>query len=183
MVDRSTHVRRRIGEKYNQDCLKRTVKHPVSVMIWSIISTHGPGAIYVVDGTMNSQQYCNEVISKHLIPQLRSWFPKSKNYIFMQDIAPCHTSKFTTEFLKRKCISVLPWPGNSPDLNPIENVWKMLKDKIATCHLTSKVELVNKIKDIWFHDTDVKRTIKNCTESMPRRIEAVINNKEDATKY
>ena len=42
--------------------------------------------------------------------------------IFMQDGAPCHGSKIVSEFLKEKKIKVLYWPGNSPDLNPIENL-------------------------------------------------------------
>ena len=48
---------------------------------------------------------------------------------FMQDGAPCHLSKVATEFLKKNKISVLGWPRISPDLNPIENPWAIMKDK------------------------------------------------------
>jgi transposase len=40
---------------------------------------------------------------------------------FLQDGAPCH---------KAKKVMVINWPGNSPDLNPIENAWNYIKDKL-----------------------------------------------------
>ena len=45
------------------------------------------------------------------------------------DGAPCHTAKVVKGFLDNKNIPTIKWPGNSPDLNPIENVWAYMKDK------------------------------------------------------
>ena len=42
--------------------------------------------------------------------------------VFTQDGVPCHRSKVATTFLAKDKIKVLDWPGNSPDLNPIENL-------------------------------------------------------------
>ena len=55
----------------------------------------------------------------------------------MQDGAPCYRSKLVGDFLKMKNIKTLDWPGNSPVLNPIENLWAILKDKAIDEHLTS----------------------------------------------
>ena len=48
----------------------------------------------------------------------------------MQDGAPCHRAKIATQFLKSKKIQILDWPGSNPDLNPIENLWTDLKNKV-----------------------------------------------------
>ena len=50
---------------------------------------------------------------------------------FKQEGPPCHSSKFVSDFLEKKNIKTLDWPGNSPNLNPIENLWAILKDNVA----------------------------------------------------
>ena len=60
--------------------------------------------------------------------------------IFMQDGASGHRSKLVSDFLKKN-IKTLDWLCNSPDLNPVENLWAMLKDKVADEHLTSDQDL------------------------------------------
>ncbi len=54
--------------------------------------------------------------------------------VFLQDGAPCHTSKRAMVYLKEKEdeFTVMDWPGNSPDLNPIENVWAHIKLKLKS---------------------------------------------------
>ncbi|KAJ3442125.1 transposable element-related [Anaeramoeba flamelloides] len=51
------------------------------------------------------------------------------NWILMQDGAPAHTSRSTKEYLSKKCSVLENWPPNSPDLNPIENLWGIMGKK------------------------------------------------------
>ena len=61
--------------------------------------------------------------------------------MFMQDSAPCYCLKLVSDFFKKKNIKRLDWLGNSPGLNPIENLLAILKDKMADKHLTSAKDL------------------------------------------
>ena len=64
----------------------------------------------------------------------------------MYDDASCHRSRIVSDFLKNKKVEVLQWPGNCPDLNPIEHLWKILKDKVAKKQPLSTKQLVDVIK-------------------------------------
>ncbi len=52
------------------------------------------------------------------------------DFIFQQDLAPAHSAKATSTWFKDHGIPVLNWPANSPDLNPIENLWGIVKRKM-----------------------------------------------------
>lgn len=150
MQNKAQFVRRRHGEKFNPDCVVQTVTHPTKVMIWSVISGKGTGRLYVVKGMMRQDQY-KEVLQNRLIPQLREWFPNGEPFIFMQDGAPYHTARFAITFLQEQNIPLLDWPGNSPDMNPIENVWKFMKREVAKDVVTYKTQLLEKIINVWIH--------------------------------
>ena len=102
--------------------------------------------------------------------------------IFMQNGAPCHRSKIVTQFLKSKKIQILDWPGNSPDLNPIENLWTVLKDKVFEKQPASAKELVDAIKPVWVHEFSAEYC-RSLVESMPKRLESIIKAKGGPTKY
>ena len=101
---------------------------------------------------------------------------------FMHEGAPCHKAKVVTSYLKKEKVEVLPWPGNSPDLNPIENLWKLLKDKIAEKQPTSAKHLCKIIKEVWVMEM-TPAYCQTLIHSMPSRIEAVIKNGGGHTKY
>jgi hypothetical protein len=179
--DNCRYVRRRQGEEYLPQCLVQKVKHPTKVMVWSVISFKEPGRLYIVNGMMNAEQY-KKVLETRLIPQLEDWFPDG-NCVYMQDGAPCHTANIIKDYFDGIGMEVLPWPGNSPDMNPIEGIWYNLKDRVNEVTTTNKRDLIERIVDVWFHNPDIAQLIAKYYASMPNRIAALIKAKGGATKY
>ena len=52
--------------------------------------------------------------------------------MYQRDNAPCHMAKTVGDKIEELELEVMPWPAQSSDWNPIENVWKLLKARIST---------------------------------------------------
>jgi CRISPR/Cas system-associated protein Cas7 (RAMP superfamily) len=76
------------------------------------------------------------------------------------------------ECLQAKEVEVMDWPGNSPDLNPIENVWKHMKNKLKKRTITSVPVLKEEITKLWVLET-LPEYLKKLSDSMPKRLELV----------
>ena len=102
---------------------------------------------------------------------------------FQHDGAPCHQTKAVPKWLEDTGIEVNGlWPGNSPDLNPIENCWNLLKTKVASNDPTPLKDLKEKIKTVWVSEISPEYCERLCT-SMPRRIRDVLDKNGFHTKY
>lgn len=150
-------------------------------MVWGMISSRGVSDLYVVDGMMQQGQYCR-VLESHMLPKLTEWFDEGEHPVFMQDSAPCHTAKSVRNFLSEFDVEILPWPGNSPDLNPIENVWFFVKQELGKFTITNKKELIEKLFEVWAMPK-IFEIARQCISSMPRRVEAVRKSRGNVTKY
>ena len=97
------------------------------------------------------------------------------------DNDPKHTSNVAKEWFKKKKINVLDWCPMSPDLNPIENVWKRLKDRVQARNPTSHEDGWRKAQEEWANiEPEFYAAL---VDSMPRRLKAVLDNNGYATKY
>jgi len=140
------YVRRRVGEAHLPACTIPTMKHPVSVMIWSCMSREGVGRIKVLGGTVTARRYIDEVLEEKLVRSAADIFgPDVNDFIFQQDGAPCHTAKISIKWFTDNKIELLTWPGNSPDLNPIENLWARLKRLVTAKRPSNKTQLIEAI--------------------------------------
>ncbi len=125
------HGRRVLRAKEERDlpaCYQRSVQKPASLMVWGCISAYGMGSLHVLEGTMNAERYI-KVLEQHMLPSRWRLF-QGRSCVFQQDNAKPHTAAITTAWLRSRRVRVLNWPACSPDLSPVENIWRIIKWKI-----------------------------------------------------
>ena len=66
--------------------------------------------------------------------------------VFIQDNAPCHAWKSVKTFLSEEDVTVMEWLAQSPDMNPIENVWKLLNERAKEKNQRNVEELWTNLK-------------------------------------
>ena len=97
---------------------------------------------------MNAEGYV-EILEEALIPSMQRLFGDNQ-YLFMQDNDPKHTSKLAQEYFARNRIEWWRTPPESPDLNPIENLWHELKEYLRrVVKPMTKDQLVQGIGQFW----------------------------------
>ena len=180
--DGKRYVWRTIYEKYNPNCLIPTFKSgQESVMIWGCFTKNELGPLVRLEGRVTANIYI-EMLENYLIPFINDLENKD-DYTFQEDNAPIHTAKIAKKWKSDNNIKSLPWPAQSPDLNPIENLWDELERQVRKHKPLPKNpnDLWEILQEEWLK-LDVNK-YKNLVDSMPRRIEAVIINKGNPTKY
>lgn len=143
------------------------------------MSTKGVGKLHFIDGTVKAHNYI-DILENNLLPSV-SHLTYADEFIFQQDGAPPHTAKITKNWLQHKNINVLDWPSSSPDLNPIESLWAIMKRRLRNDPQRTVDGLKSKIQEIW--DSITPNECLYLTKTMPLRIEEVIKAKGDVTKY
>jgi len=86
------------------------------------MSSAGVGPLCFINSSVNAAVY--QDILEHFMLPLADELCGDADFIFQQDLAPAHTAKSTKTWFNDNGISVLDWPANSPDLNPI-NIYFM----------------------------------------------------------
>ena len=147
-VQLDSHGRLCFRKKLQPRRFKPKPKHPVKVHIWGGISKRGATAVLIFKGTLTAVRYCI-ILEQALKPFVDKVFP-TKDYRFQQDNDPKHTSNYAKKYFIENGIKWWHTPPESPDLNPIENVWGSLKYYLRHEYKpTNLASLEDGIKKFW----------------------------------
>jgi len=151
-------------------------------MFWACFSgiTKGPHLFWEKEwGSINKESYC-----QHVIPLVHGWCRLNPSLTFMQDNASGHAAKMTIQELKERGVVSMEWPAFSPDLNPIETLWNIMKDWLAT-HYPSRNASYDQLRDhvneAW--EAIGAETLRDLIATMPQRCQDVIDADGGPTKW
>lgn len=147
-----------------------------SIMMWGMIMPNGLVAVKEVEGTLNSDLYI-DLLKSFIVPCMN--LNCQGNYNYVQDNCPSHVSKKTMEYLNGERFTTLKWPSKSPDINIMENVWKMISDIIyEERQPNSKAELRQRIHEaiLLLNSSRTKDMIKLFTYFRKRLTKVLIKN-------
>ncbi len=180
--DGLVYIRRRVGEEYHPRCTVRTVKHGGgNIMVWGAFSGLGPGPLVRIEGTMDKEKY-KDILQNSMLP----YFNRHKRgraglREFQQDNDPKHTAKIVKDWFQAKKIKQMDWPPQSPDLNPIENMWWKLESERKGQNPKNPNELFTILQEAWKKISP--DYIDSVITSMPKRCARVIQARGYAIKY
>ncbi len=116
-------------------------------MIWAAMSSAGVGPLCFMKSTVNAAIY-QDILEHFMLPSADKLYGDA-DFIFQQDLPPAHTANGTKSWFNDHGVTVLDWPANSPDLNPIENLCGIVKRKMRDTRPNNADDLKAAIKANW----------------------------------
>jgi transposase len=169
---------RKLWMRKSKKLIYRKVKHPQKIHAWGGFSDSGFGKLITFTGILTSKRMI-ELYEDGLLPSSTILF--DHDWILQEDNDPKHTSKVSKKWKDDNSIERMDWPSNSPDLNPMENLWRILKYKVANLHPKNLKELEVAIHVSWY--SLPKKLAQKLVGSMPNRIQRVLEEKGDSIDY
>ncbi|CAK9829697.1 Transposable element Tc1 transposase [Anthophora retusa] len=173
-------VWRKVGESFKPSLITPTVKHGGgAVLVWGCFSAAGVGNLQFIEGILTGEKYV------HILQQNLTVSAEKMNiqdsFILKMDNDPKHVCKVAKKYYNENNIQLLPWPAQSPDLNPIEHMWDHLNRNVPE-HCRNNKQLFQRALLKAWSEID-QNTINILIESMPKRLQEVINNRGYQTSY
>lgn len=182
--DGQRYAWKRESEPLQPRHVNQTVKHGGgNLKLWSCITYEGVGWLVRIDENLTKEIY-KTILEDDLQKTIEEYGINPAKMIFQHDNDPKHTSKLVGEYLSKQPYDVMDWPAQSPDLNPIENMWSTLKRNLFSQYdrpPNGMLELWERATAVWYKIT--KQECQNVINSMPDRCKAVIKAKGMWTKY
>ena len=160
-----------------------TVKFPSKIMVWGGISWYGKTKLIKIPSglRMGAKEYI-ALVACHLPEAGRLIFGEKSSWKLVEDGAPSHRARVTQDWYSSNGVKVVSgFPPNSPDLNIIENAWKLIGDSVAARQPTTQDGLWRVVQEEWENLSLEK--VQNLVLSVPDRLSAVTTSQGGNTKY
>lgn len=174
-----TYVRRPVGAAHDPKYMRQEKQLHGKVSLWGCICAEGLGHAELVAGSLDSTRH-RDILRHNLIQSFRAFYPAGP-WHFQQDNVRFHTTPETVTYLHEKGVTLLEWPAWSPDLNPMENLWNVLKARVYARFPQSLEEREAAIREEW-DAVDLKFISRIC-RSMPRRLQLLLDNNGHKISY
>ena len=151
-------------------------------MIWDCMTFYGCGLLMQIDGKVNQTLY-KEILEVGLSSTICFYDMDHRRVIFQQDNAPIHNVKSMKQWFKQQTFCLLQLSAQSPDLNPIEHMWALVKRRLNQYENAPSdlLELWDCIQEIWYAIS--AKDCRQLYDSMPKRIAVVLASKGRWTRY
>lgn len=164
----------------------RIPKAGLKIMVAGGISRYGKTDLVVVDEkeTVTGQYYRSNILPAYAASASnKQQFPVPEKVILMQDGAPAHTARATLDHIKKAFPTVwTDWPGNSPDLNPVEHIWARLQDSVLKPpRPRNREQLIRRVQQEW--DAVNQEDLRNLVESFGARVLECLEKNGNSTHY
>jgi transposase len=140
------------------------------VAFWGAFSKYGTGPLVPIEGTLDKEKYI-DLLDNYLVSEMKHLKQEhGQGFLFMQNNARPHTAKKTLAFLRKEKIKILEWPPQSPDLNPIENLWAIIKRRLYSNRnvFSAKQTLIDSVLHKW---NSIETSVcERLVDSMPKRL-------------
>lgn len=143
------------------------------VFVWAMLMPNGLISHHFIVGNFNSSYYIN-LLRKYILPTIKLNF--EQGFIYQEDNSRIHKAKATKEFMRENGVNVLSWPAKSGDLNLVEDVWRIISEKVYDGpQFQSKAALIQKINEVIFVINNSERfKLINLYKQLERRFVIIL---------
>ena len=164
--------------KFDKKRFAPTTKHVPKIHVWAAFSSMGVFPLCIFTENMNTDIFIR-ILESHLLTQAHVFH--EDHWRIVMDNDPKHTSKKTKAWVAEHVPNIILWPAQSPDLNPIENLFGWVKQELLKQAPRTIPELKNKLEEIWTRIGPY--FLKSYWESILRRCQMAIDKDGYPIKY
>lgn len=158
-----------------------TVAHGAKVHAFGMFSASGILLLHLFTENFTAAVYM-DILENHVSPATRDL---GYHWVYLADRSPIHTAKVAQRWLAANVPEVVgpkQWPAHSPDLNPIENAWALIKTRVASLQPTNLDQLTMAVRRSW-NEVMTPEYRQTLAASMRARITRCWANNGGSTKY